>query len=124
MTHSVFAFLSPCRLWQAGRYAWQGLRCAIHERAFKLELLLTPPIAVMAFYLGEGGVQRALLMLSWLLVPMAELLNTAVEKLADRIATTDDDRLIGQAKDLGAAAVLWALLTAVVVWLCVLFGGG
>ena len=120
MGNRYIGFLSPRLVLRAGRYAWQGLCYAIHERAFKLELVLTPLIIAAAIYLAEDNIQRALLISSWLLVPMVELLNTAVEKLADRIATTDNDPLIGQAKDLAAAAVLWSLVIVAIVWLCIL----
>jgi diacylglycerol kinase len=56
----------------------------------------------------------------WLLTLMligvvwtAEIFNTAIEKLADRV-TKDHDSLIGQAKDLAAGAVLIICIIAVV----------
>jgi diacylglycerol kinase (ATP) len=45
-----------------------------------------------------------------------ELLNTAIEKLADRL-TTDHDPQIGHVKDLGSAAVGVTLLIAALTWL-------
>jgi diacylglycerol kinase (ATP) len=44
-----------------------------------------------------------------------EFLNTAIEKLADRV-TRDEDPLIKTAKDCGSAAVLMAILLAALVW--------
>jgi diacylglycerol kinase (ATP) len=44
------------------------------------------------------------------------LLNTAIEKLADRL-TTDHDPQIGRVKDMGSAAVGVTLVTAGVFWL-------
>ena len=49
-------------------------------------------------------------------VLVVELLNTAIEKLADRL-TTDHDKQIGQVKDMGSAAVGVALVMALVFWL-------
>jgi len=51
-----------------------------------------------------------------LLVLIVELLNTAIEKLADRL-TTDHDPQIGHVKDMGSAAVGGALALAGGVWL-------
>jgi diacylglycerol kinase (ATP) len=51
-----------------------------------------------------------------LLVLVVELLNTAIEKLADRL-TTDHDPQIGRVKDLGSAAVGVALAMAGLFWL-------
>ena len=44
-----------------------------------------------------------------------ELLNTAIEKLADRV-TLEDDPLIGRVKDMGSAAVGLGLIAALCVW--------
>jgi len=45
-----------------------------------------------------------------------ELLNTAIEKLADRL-TMDHDKQIGRVKDMGSAAVAVAAVIAGLVWL-------
>ena len=45
-----------------------------------------------------------------------EFLNTAIEKLADRL-TTDHDPQIGRVKDMGSAAVGVALVMAGLFWL-------
>lgn len=64
-------------------------------------------------------------MVGSLLITLAiELLNTAVEKLADR-ATLEWDPKIGLAKDIGSAAVFCALCLAGLVWataLAICFG--
>jgi diacylglycerol kinase (ATP) len=49
-------------------------------------------------------------------VLVVELLNTAVEKLSDRL-TTDHDPQIGRVKDMGSAAVGVALVMAGLFWL-------
>ena len=50
------------------------------------------------------------------LVLVVELLNTAIEKLADRL-TTEHDLQIGRVKDMGSAAVGVALAMAGLFWL-------
>jgi diacylglycerol kinase (ATP) len=50
------------------------------------------------------------------LVLVVELLNTAIEKLSDRL-TTDHDPQIGRVKDMGSAAVGVALVMAGLFWL-------
>ena len=47
---------------------------------------------------------------------IVELLNTAIEKLADRV-THEHDPLIGRVKDMGSAAVGLTLALAGLVWL-------
>jgi diacylglycerol kinase (ATP) len=48
-----------------------------------------------------------------------ELLNTAIEKLGDRLSPAQD-RQIGWAKDMGSAAVGLVLLLAAALWLLAL----
>ena len=57
-------------------------------------------------------------MASIVFVLIVELLNSAIEALADTI-TKDHHPLIGQAKDLASAAVLLSVLMACSVWLIV-----
>jgi diacylglycerol kinase (ATP) len=110
------------RLVRAARYSWQGLVCAFrNEAAFRLELALAAVLAPAGWWLGAGGVERALLLGSLALVLVVELLNSAVEAAVDRLG---DERheLAGRAKDLGSAAVFVALLNVPLVWGLVLLG--
>jgi diacylglycerol kinase (ATP) len=66
-------------------------------------------------WLGQTGVQRALLIVSCWLVVVVELLNSAIETVVDRIGT-DRHRLSGRAKDMGSAAVFVSILLTSVVW--------
>jgi diacylglycerol kinase (ATP) len=52
-------------------------------------------------------------------VLVVELLNTAIEKLADRVNLAIDPQ-IGRVKDMGSAAVGLALLIAAIAWLLAL----
>ena len=51
---------------------------------------------------------------SYLLILMVELINTAFEKMLERVHP-DEHELIGRSKDIAAAAVLLAFLFAIVV---------
>jgi diacylglycerol kinase (ATP) len=110
------------RLFNAAGYSWAGL-CAAwrHEAAFRQELLLLALFGPAGLWLGEGGVEKALLLGSLLLVVIVELLNSAVEAVVDRTGA-EHHVLSGRAKDLGSAAVLVSLLLAGSVWGLVLFG--
>jgi len=108
------------RLFKAFRNSCRGLRHAWrHETAFKQECWLLLLLLPLAFFLGENGVERALLAGFLLLVPMAELLNSAIEGAVDRIGT-DPHPLSGLAKDLGSAGVFVAMLLAAMAWLLIL----
>lgn len=104
------------RIWRAWRNSLQGLRQALrHEAAFRQEAAVGVPMIVLALILAPGRWQRLALVASVVLVWIVELLNTAVEALADRVSR-EQHPLIGQAKDMGSAAVLMSLLLAAFVW--------
>ncbi|MEO5363244.1 MAG: diacylglycerol kinase [Magnetococcus sp. DMHC-8] len=104
------------RLVNATGYSLAGLRAAWrHEAAFRQEVGLAALMVPTAFWLGENGLQRAVLIGSLLVVWIAELLNSAIEAAIDRFGP-ERHPLSGQAKDLGSAAVLIALLLVGVVW--------
>ncbi|MDX8402398.1 MAG: diacylglycerol kinase [Mariprofundaceae bacterium] len=109
------------RLVDASWYAWQGLRAAMaRELAFQTEVVLLPLVAALAFWLGENGVERALLLGSWLLVMIVELLNSAIEAAIDRIGAQRHE-LSALAKDLAAAGVLVSLGLAACTWALILW---
>ena len=60
--------------------------------------------------------RRVELVFAVVLVLAIELLNTAIEKLADRL-TTERDQQIGRVKDMGSAAVGVVLVMAGLFWL-------
>ncbi len=104
------------RLLDAMGYSAAGLTSAWHgEEAFRQEVLLGVVLVPLALWLGQTNFERLLLVASWLLVMIVEILNTAVEATVDRISD-ETHPLSGQAKDLGSAAVLLSLLLALLVW--------
>jgi diacylglycerol kinase (ATP) len=108
------------RLVSATRFSLAGLRAAFrHEQAFRLELLVFAFVVPAGLWLGETGVQRALLIGSWGLVLVVELLNSAMEVLVDRV-WPERNELAGRAKDMGSAAVFCAIVLSAAVWLLVL----
>lgn len=94
--------------------------CFRNEAAFRQEMAASLLIVPAALWLGDNGVERALLLGSWTLVPMMELLNSALEAVVDRIGS-ERHKLSGQAKDVGSAAVLLAIMLAAVIWALVLW---
>ncbi len=111
----------PARLLGAWRYSLRGLAAAWrHEAAFRQEVVVGLPLICMAPWLGSDRFQTLLLIAAVLFVWLAELLNSALEALADAV-TLEPHPLIGRAKDLGSAAVLLALVVAAGVWLAVLW---
>jgi diacylglycerol kinase (ATP) len=107
------------RILAAIQYSFSGLAAAArHEVAFRLELVMMAVLAPLALWLGETGVERALLVGCLILVLIVELLNSAIEATVDRISF-ENHRLAKRAKDIGAAAVMLSLVNAGVVWLLI-----
>jgi diacylglycerol kinase (ATP) len=110
------------RMFDATRNSWGGLKGAWREEeAFRQEIVAGFVLVPLALWLGETGLERALLVGSLLVVLVVELLNSSIEATVDRIGT-ERHTLSGLAKDLGSAAVAVSLLLVVVVWGLVLFG--
>ncbi len=80
-----------------------------------LSLLVIPA----GVYLGQSGVERALLVSPMLLILVVEILNSAVEAVVDR-SGTERHPLAGMAKDMGSAAVMLSFALLGTVWLLVL----
>jgi diacylglycerol kinase (ATP) len=107
------------RMLLATRYSWQGLRAGWRtQAALRYELCFSLVALPVAWWLGRSGVERALLIGSWLFVIVVELINSAIETVVDRIGA-DLHELSGRAKDLGSAAVFCSIFLTVVIWLIV-----
>lgn len=107
------------RVANALRYSLQGLRAAItHEAAFRQELALAIILIPAAFFLGRTIAEVFVLIATIVLVLVVELLNSAIEALADAISV-EKHPLLGRAKDLGSAAVLFMLLLTGAAWITV-----
>ncbi len=108
------------RIMKASQYSWQGLRAAYrHEEAFRQELWLSIVLIPLGFWLGQSGIERALLIGSVIMLLLVEILNSAIEAVVDRIGD-EQHELSGRAKDMGSAAVAISIGLVVVVWALVL----
>ncbi|ETR74772.1 diacylglycerol kinase [Afipia sp. P52-10] len=104
------------RLYLATINSWNGLVAAARsEQAVREELVILAIAIPLAFIIGVTTARAVELILVVLLLLAIELLNTAIEKLADRL-TRDHDEQIGRVKDMGSAAVLVALLMTGILW--------
>jgi len=104
------------RIIRAAGYSWAGYKAAWkNEAAFRQELALAAIMFPLALWLGETGLERAVLAGSALLVIVVELLNSAIEAVVDRFGE-EQHELAGRAKDIASAAVLTSILICVLVW--------
>jgi diacylglycerol kinase (ATP) len=108
------------RIWRAFGASVRGFRGAFRgEAAFRQELAVAAVVIPLGLWIGDGGVEKALLIAPMLLVLVVELLNSAIEATVDRVGF-ERHELSGLAKDLGAAAVLASFVLLGLTWLLVL----
>lgn len=108
------------RILGAFRYSLKGLAAAFtHEAAFRQELALTVAGVIAACWVGRNLTEVAVLIAPLVLMLIVELLNSAIEAIADAISL-DHHPLLGRAKDLGSAAVLLSMLLLAGVWAVVI----
>jgi len=104
-------------MWRATVNSWRGLIAAAKsEAAFREELAVLLLSIPVSFWITPIAWKRLALVGVILLLLAVELLNTAIEKLSDRL-TMDHDLQIGRVKDMGSAAVGVTLLMAAGFWL-------
>lgn len=104
------------RIIRATTFSAQGVGHAWrHEAAFRQEVALAVLSLPLAIWLGQTAVERALLIGCWVFVLVVELLNSALEAAIDRHGD-EHHELSGRAKDLGSAAVMFALIIVAIVW--------
>jgi diacylglycerol kinase (ATP) len=117
------AFEPLDHLIRATKVSLGGLRGAYRtEPAFRLELLVFILVIPVGWVVTSVGVERALLIGSWMLVVVVEMINSAIEAVVDRIGR-EQHELSRKAKDLGSAAVFCSIVFAVTVWILILFPG-
>ena len=97
--------------------SWNGLVAATRsEAAFRQELVALMLAVPLAFVVAPDIWKRLALIAAILFLVAVELLNTAIEKLADHVTPALHPE-IGRIKDMGSAAVGIALVVAAAVWL-------
>ena len=74
------------RLWLALLNSLRGIaNCYRSEAAFRQEVWASILVVPLAFYFGKTGVERVLLIGSYVVLLIVELLNTGIEVVVDRI---------------------------------------
>lgn len=104
------------RIFQALGYSIDGLKHAgQQEPAFKQELMLLTPLAILAIIAPFSIALTIAIIISHLLILIVELLNSAIEAVVDK-ASPEYHPLAKQAKDMGSAAVLLMFLISCIIW--------
>lgn len=107
-------------IFKNARYAFEGLAHAFKtETSFKLEVFFTIPIMIAIYLFPFAFSAKLALVITLVLIMIVELLNSAVENVVD-LVTKEIHPLAKSAKDIGATAVLFALVLHGIVWVMVL----
>lgn len=104
------------RIYKAMYCSFAGFKCAwVHESAFRQEVVLAIVLFPFSFFLATSVVEWVILVSALIFVVMCEVINSAIENLADAI-TIENHEFIKRAKDLGSSAVFLSLTLLSVVW--------
>lgn len=108
------------RVIRAFGYSMNGFKaCFELEEAFRQEIFLLIPLVPLGIWLGESPIERAMLVGSLLVVPIVELLNSAIEANVDRVGL-ERHELSGRAKDIASAAVFSSIAFCLIIWALIL----
>lgn len=104
------------RIFYAFGYSMKGFKaCYELEEAFRQEVFVLVFLIPTGLWLGQSPVERAMLVGSLLLVPVVELLNSAIEANVDRVGL-ERNELSARAKDIASAAVFMSITFTVTIW--------
>lgn len=104
------------RISGAARNSLNGFKAAwTHEASFRQELVLALVLAVASIWIAPSFTFGIWMNVCLLFVLVIELLNAAIEAVADAVSI-QHNVLLGRAKDMASAAVLLSLLITLIVW--------
>ena len=98
----------------------RGLFIARNEHSFALEVILLLPYFVLILVAPISGPHQIICIVAYLGLLSAELFNTAIERVCNKLCP-DYDRDIKDIKDISSAAVFVALLSNVTLFLSLLY---
>ncbi len=103
------------RLFKSFGYAFKGLfKTFREEQNLRLQTVASLLIFVLGFFLGISGPEWAMLVIVICLVQVAEIANSAVERITD-VLKPRINSYVKEIKDIMAAGVLLASIAALTV---------
>ena len=90
-----------------------GLKVALTEHSFKAEILLGFFIVPYILIEELDPILKIIILLTYFLLLVAEIVNTAIEMLCNKI-TIKNDKHIKKIKDLASASVFLILLSLII----------
>ncbi|WP_457596366.1 diacylglycerol kinase [Hydrogenimonas sp.] len=108
-------------LFKNARYALEGFfEVLSQETSFRIEVAVSVTVWAVLPFLAMPFWAKALLGLSLFIVLIAELANSAIERVVD-LVTAKRHPLAKAAKDAGATMVLFSLLLTFGIWAATLY---
>ncbi len=102
-------------------FALNGLRTVWREEHnFRVEVFIAVLVAFVIFYFSFSFVETVFCVLAMTLVLCAEILNTVIEDICDKMEP-NEDLIIGKIKDMSGAFVLISVFGAIIVGLLVFY---
>ncbi len=107
-------------IFKNSKYAIEGLIYAIkNETSFKIELAVAVIFFPIIYFLDYELIYKLVLIVTFVLILIVELINSSIENVVD-LATQEIHPLAKSAKDIGATAVLFAILLHLSCWVIIL----
>lgn len=109
------------RIIHAFGYSFDGLASVFKsEAAFRQDLIICIIGIVLQFFINVPKISRILMLFSLVFIIIAELINTAIETVVDRIGP-EKNILSKRAKDIGSAIVFITITSVALLWLYLIF---
>ena len=98
------------------KFSIQGLKNAWKfESGFRQYSCISIVLFVSSFFIANSFTHWCVLFASLILILVVELINSAIEAVADA-SFQDFNELIGRAKDMGSAAVFLCVILTAIIW--------
>ncbi len=97
-------------------YVLRGMRLMFGEHSFAVQFGVMILTSAAGFYFHFSPADWGLFVLAWGGILMTETMNTSVERLADVVSPSFDER-IRDVKDIAAGAVGWAAVAGLTVFI-------
>lgn len=109
------------RIIKAFAYSWDGLRAVFKtEVAFRQEVFLCVLGVIVQFFIDVPMLYHILMVCSLGAIILAELTNSAIETIIDRIGS-EYNNLSKRAKDIGSAIVMLTIVLVAILWIALIF---
>ena len=98
-------------------YSFNGIKATYNsEIAFRQDVVICCALFLIALFLPVTFTLKILMVISLFIILIAELINTAIETIVDRISS-DIHPLSKKAKDIGSAIVFFSFIQMIFVFL-------